>query len=117
MEKKVQKSKVIRKAPSLKSIFALDTNTDDYVVLKVKPGNGMDLIRCGFRGTEKVVRVSKADYRDFITVTFFHKNEDVVYAFEPISATSSPTPLSLARNAIIDYIENELKIRCRLLTA
>ncbi len=104
--KKVQKTKVVRKAPSLKSIFVLDTNTDNYVVLKVKPGKGMDLIRCGFRGTEKIARIHKGHS---VSVTFFFRDGDInegSYEKNPLS------PILEARYSIVNFVENDLKIPC-----
>ena len=108
MEKKAQKSKVVKKIPSLKSIFELDTNNDVCVVLKVKAGKRMDLIRCGyFTGNEEIVLIRKGDP---VEVAFFYKNGDIE------DGKNKPNDLWLpvlrARNSIVEFVERDLKIPC-----
>ena len=56
---------------TLKDITTLDSKSDKFVILKVKPGKEDELIQLGFMGSEEKLRISRGEE---LSYTIFRKN-------------------------------------------
>ena len=91
---------------TLKDITTLASKSDEFVILKVKPGKEDELMQLGFQGNEEKIRVARGDV---IGYTIFRNNGKTVSWDNRTLVAKSLEKLS---KVIRDCVEKDYGLQC-----